>query len=156
MPVPPDQRGKKDVVLVMPQDTVSFITQFETFADSTTPYMYHCHLLHHEDDGMMGSFTVYDSTIVSGIAEKLNTCTLHLYPNPLTGNNITLRHNLNPSQEYNVMITDVSGRIVFNTELSNSSNPLHFNITDLNTGIYYFTLTNKNERYHSRFIKIGQ
>jgi FtsP/CotA-like multicopper oxidase with cupredoxin domain len=26
--------------------------------DATTPYMYHCHILEHEDRGMMGQFVV--------------------------------------------------------------------------------------------------
>ncbi|MFJ5776713.1 multicopper oxidase domain-containing protein [Streptomyces sp. NPDC093094] len=29
-------------------------------ADPQTPYMYHCHLLHHEDEGMMGQFVVVE------------------------------------------------------------------------------------------------
>ncbi|WP_443678201.1 multicopper oxidase domain-containing protein [Nocardia pulmonis] len=32
--------------------------RFETHADPTYPYMYHCHLLPHEDRGMMGQFLV--------------------------------------------------------------------------------------------------
>ncbi|MBK9413688.1 MAG: multicopper oxidase domain-containing protein [Bacteroidetes bacterium] len=59
--VPVSEQVKKDVVLVMPNESVSFITKFEDFAD-TIPYMYHCHLLHHEDDGMMGSFVVLPGT----------------------------------------------------------------------------------------------
>ncbi len=80
MPPLPSERGKKDVVLVMPGDSVRFITRFEDFASETIPYMYHCHLLHHEDDGMMGQF------IVSPYPEKVmnveNHVDLKLYPNP--------------------------------------------------------------------------
>lgn len=79
--VPNYERGKKDVVLVMPMQTVSFITKFEDFADATTPYMYHCHLLHHEDDGMMGSFVVLD-TISTTIAEINPSNNFSIYPNP--------------------------------------------------------------------------
>ena len=32
--------------------------RFSDYADPDTPYMYHCHLLHHEDSGMMGQFVV--------------------------------------------------------------------------------------------------
>ncbi|MBP7388753.1 MAG: multicopper oxidase domain-containing protein [Chitinophagales bacterium] len=81
--VPNYERGKKDVVLVMPMQTVSFITKFETFADATTPYMYHCHLLHHEDDGMMGSFIVLD-TNSTGVAEINSSNNFSIYPNPTT------------------------------------------------------------------------
>jgi bilirubin oxidase len=62
--VPLNERGRKDVVLVEPMETVRFITKFEDFANSTVPFMYHCHLLTHEDDGMMGQFLVTSPTDV--------------------------------------------------------------------------------------------
>ncbi|MFN9582891.1 MAG: multicopper oxidase domain-containing protein [Bacteroidota bacterium] len=56
---PENMRGKKDVVLVPGGNSVvRFITKFETFYNDTLPYMYHCHMLTHEDDGMMGQFVV--------------------------------------------------------------------------------------------------
>lgn len=33
-----------------------------TTADPDTPYMYHRHLLQHEDSGMMGQFVVVETT----------------------------------------------------------------------------------------------
>ncbi|MCA9735060.1 multicopper oxidase domain-containing protein, partial [candidate division KSB1 bacterium] len=50
------EQGRKDVVLIHPMETVRFITKFADFADDPVPYMYHCHMLTHEDDGMMGQF----------------------------------------------------------------------------------------------------
>ena len=51
--------GRKDVIHVPGGNSVvRFITKFETFYDDTIPYMYHCHMLMHEDDGMMGQFLV--------------------------------------------------------------------------------------------------
>lgn len=67
-PPPPEYRGLKDVILVNPNDTVRFITKFTTFANGAVPYMYHCHLLMHEDDGMMGSFVVIDTAYSPPIA----------------------------------------------------------------------------------------
>ncbi len=32
--------------------------RFADYADPDTPYMFHCHLLSHEDHGMMGQFVV--------------------------------------------------------------------------------------------------
>jgi hypothetical protein len=46
---------------------VRFIAQFSDHANDTIPYMYHCHMLTHEDMGMMGQFLVVDPT--SGIEE---------------------------------------------------------------------------------------
>jgi len=53
-----NEQGLKDTVVVDPDETVRLITKFETFADENAPYMYHCHILEHEDNGMMGQFVV--------------------------------------------------------------------------------------------------
>lgn len=58
VPAQPHERGLKDTVMVDPGETVRVITRFEDFADPHHPYMYHCHILEHEDAGMMGQFVV--------------------------------------------------------------------------------------------------
>lgn len=57
---PPEayEAGLKDTVLVDPDETVRVIAEFADYADPKQPYMYHCHLLEHEDAGMMGQFVV--------------------------------------------------------------------------------------------------
>lgn len=79
---PAEYKGLKDVILVKPNETVRFITRFEDFANDMVPYMYHCHLLHHEDEGMMGSFLVLDSSS-TGISnnDKQNE-SIRIYPIP--------------------------------------------------------------------------
>ncbi|MGR3342427.1 MAG: multicopper oxidase family protein [Paracoccaceae bacterium] len=57
-PPPENERGWKDTVLVKQDETVRFIAHFADFADPDIPYMYHCHILEHEDGGMMGQFLV--------------------------------------------------------------------------------------------------
>ncbi|HRI26432.1 MAG TPA: multicopper oxidase domain-containing protein [Chitinophagales bacterium] len=58
-PPPANLAGRKDVILVPAGNTtVRFIAKFETFFNDTLPYMYHCHMLTHEDEGMMGQFVV--------------------------------------------------------------------------------------------------
>ena len=54
----PYEQGLKDTVLVDPGSTVRVIAEFADFADPDHPYMYHCHILEHEDAGMMGQFVV--------------------------------------------------------------------------------------------------
>ncbi len=108
-PPPPQYAGLKDVILVEPKDTLRFITKFETFASSTVPYMYHCHLLHHEDEGMMGSFMVLD-TIGTGISEpKATVQRLLVYPNPA---NTTILIQLNASAALPVSIYNSVGMLV--------------------------------------------
>ena len=46
----PWERGLKDTVLLNPQETVRVAVRFSEF---TGLYLFHCHLLEHEDMGMM-------------------------------------------------------------------------------------------------------
>lgn len=55
-PVDPTQIGLKDVVLV--NGSAEVLINFTKKADAQKPFMYHCHILEHEDAGMMGQFTV--------------------------------------------------------------------------------------------------
>lgn len=82
--VPPtaQEAGRKDVLLIQSMEKVRIIAKFDDFADTTVPYMYHCHILMHEDDGMMGQFKVgtgYPTGINSPSAEISQFV---LYPNP--------------------------------------------------------------------------
>ncbi|MEU6881329.1 multicopper oxidase domain-containing protein [Streptomyces sp. NPDC046712] len=56
----PHLRGAKDTVFVPSGTTVKLAMRFDGPADPNTPYMYHCHLLYHEDAGMMGQFVVVE------------------------------------------------------------------------------------------------
>ena len=55
---PANEAGWKDTVVVNPSETVRIIMRFTDYADPNIPYMYHCHMLTHEDAGMMGQFIV--------------------------------------------------------------------------------------------------
>jgi len=67
------QAGWKDVVYVPSQSTVRFIAKFDDYADNIHPFMFHCHISLHEDEGMMGQFIV-GSSAVSPAVSSLN-CT---------------------------------------------------------------------------------
>ena len=56
--VSPDQQGWKDTVVADDDDWAKIVVRFDHPADEKHPYMYHCHILEHEDCGMMGQFTV--------------------------------------------------------------------------------------------------
>jgi FtsP/CotA-like multicopper oxidase with cupredoxin domain len=57
---PPELAGWKDTVYTPPQRDVRIAVVFPAHPDddSHLPYMFHCHLMLHEDDGMMLQFTV--------------------------------------------------------------------------------------------------
>lgn len=56
----PHLRGWKDTVLLIPGEHYRLAMRFRGHTDPNMPYMYHCHLLQHEDNGMMGQFVVLD------------------------------------------------------------------------------------------------
>ena len=53
-PPPPNETGWKDTFLVYPGEKVKAIATF----NHSGVFMYHCHILEHEDAGMMGQFKV--------------------------------------------------------------------------------------------------
>jgi FtsP/CotA-like multicopper oxidase with cupredoxin domain len=54
----PHLRGWKDTVLLVQGKHYRLAMRFRDHTDPDVPYMYHCHLLQHEDEGMMGQFVV--------------------------------------------------------------------------------------------------
>ena len=56
-PVTEADRGWKDTVVVWDEVT-EIIVRFDYSATEEFPFMYHCHMLEHEEYGMMGQFTV--------------------------------------------------------------------------------------------------
>ncbi|MEM8500308.1 MAG: multicopper oxidase domain-containing protein [Pseudomonadota bacterium] len=56
LPNPEDQVWKD--VVVVDEGVTDIIMKFDFEATDQHPYMYHCHILEHEDAGMMGQFTV--------------------------------------------------------------------------------------------------
>ena len=94
-------------------ETVRFIIKFEDFANSTIPYMYHCHLLTHEDDGMMGQFLVTSPTDVKKEISALpNSITLDQnYPNPFNPSTM-ISYQISKGGNVSLKIFDVLGNEV--------------------------------------------
>jgi len=144
MPPPANERGWKDVVLVMPNDSVKFITKFTDFADNNTPYMYHCHLLHHEDDGMMGSFLVMDTAASVGIQEQSLQQQVTVYPNP-TSDYWTIK-----SEDYSKYTTwklyNAIGQCVESISCNQlNSMPKQLGNTAFPSGIYFLQMTSEQK-----------
>lgn len=56
--IPDELAGWQDTVFVPPGHTHRLLLRFHHEADANAPYMLHCHLLRHEDAGMMTQFVV--------------------------------------------------------------------------------------------------
>ncbi|KAF0153546.1 MAG: Bilirubin oxidase [Ignavibacteria bacterium] len=149
--VPLNERGRKDVVLVEPMETVRFITKFEDFANSTVPFMYHCHLLTHEDDGMMGQFLVSSPTDVR--EENLSLLPINFsldqnYPNPFNPETVIGFH-LSIAGHVTLKVFDFLGKEVATLvdEFKQPGNySVKFNIghsersRGMSTGVYFYQL----------------
>ncbi len=129
---PVNEQGRKDVVLVKPQETVRFIAKFEDFTSDTVPYMYHCHLLTHEDGGMMGQFIV---TNVLSVNENFIDDKFRIYPNPSKGL-INIEFNID-SEVDDIFIYDNLGRIIYSTIIKNENS---ISVKGLRNGVFYIKL----------------
>lgn len=149
-PPPMAERGRKDVVMVEADETVRIIARFETFTDTVMPYMFHCHILMHEDDGMMGQFLVVPSTVLSANHLHKGAMEMLVYPNPAQDKLQLVLPKAEPSQPIPFQITDVMGRKVTNgTAPANQQ----ISIQQLPAGIYTLQAEVGGLRYQTRFSK---
>ena len=146
-PVPAYERGNKDVVLIMPQQYVEFVTKFEDFTNDTLPYMYHCHLLHHEDDGMMGSFVVRQYPL--SVENSLEKNSFDIYPNP--SYNFWQIKSTSNEKISSYALFDVLGKLIEENEV----NSPEFKIanSNLNTGNYFLKLKSKDGVQQFKLLK---
>ena len=125
-PPPLNEQGRKDVIVVAPFEVVRFIAQFSDFENDTIPYMYHCHMLPHEDGGMMGQFIV-SSTV--GVNELKSANNLSIYPNPVENSfNLEIEEDV-----LSISIYDLSGKLILR-KLNPNKN---VGVSTLVSGIYF-------------------
>lgn len=147
---PANMQGRKDVVLVPAGQTVKFITKFETFCDSMATYMYHCHMLPHEDDGMMGQFVVSCPENIGIKTIENSSKTLSLYPNPTSG---TLGLECSSDDLISeVIVRNYAGQIILS--LNNiRKNKLELDLANFAEGIY-LTEIKTSQGIYSRKISL--
>jgi bilirubin oxidase len=132
---PANEQGRKDVVLVKPQETVRFIAKFEDFSNDTLPYMYHCHMLVHEDGGMMGQFVVFDSTVTE-IETNISSHEISVFPNP-SNSEITIQLDVN--EPILLELVNLLGEKVLSYESVPSNGQL--TLTSLPKGVLFLSIT---------------
>ncbi|MBN8569861.1 MAG: multicopper oxidase domain-containing protein [Ignavibacteria bacterium] len=133
---PAAEDGWKDVVLVKSGETVRFIAKFEDYADSLHPFMYHCHIALHEDDGMMGQFVVKNPSvgIVEGTSSVQHRPLFNVYPNPAF-NKLFFNNNGSDQGVYYVRITNILGKTMY--MLPKPEVQSGIDISNLPVGIYF-------------------
>lgn len=131
-PPPPEMQGLNDVVLVPSgMTTVRFIAQFSDFSSTTVPYMYHCHMLAHEDMGMMGQFLVMPPG--SGIDEVSEEGNVKVYPNPSQSGSFKIDIGNETVVSYQVYSADQ--KVILESRPAVSSNEFELNIDEV-AGMY--------------------
>ena len=146
--VAPDatQAGWKDVVFIPGKtgntsSVVKFIAKFEDYADALHPFMFHCHISLHEDEGMMGQFVVTNPNSVNTL-EKIDI-PVTIYPNP-SNSHLFVKFN-NPNQSaYYIRIIDVLGRTIMMLPQPDLSNGI--DIKHLKNGIYHILITENQSK----------
>jgi hypothetical protein len=140
------QAGWKDVVFVPAKSggtasVVKFIAKFDDYADALHPFMYHCHIALHEDEGMMGQFVVTNATALDDINNKNIPVTL--FPNP-TNNRLYILFGDVSQSAYYITISDYLGRtklMLPKPELENG-----IDISHLSKGVYNLTIIENNSK----------
>jgi bilirubin oxidase len=136
---PAEQTGWKDVVLVKAGTEVKFIAKFDDYADATHPFMYHCHIALHEDDGMMGQFVVNSSTSTGSLTKP----EYELYPNPVTGR-LFIRSGNSLNEVYYVRILNTAGRTIMMLPKPDLTNGI--DLSRLPQGNYFIQITDKDTK----------
>ncbi|GAA3165908.1 hypothetical protein GCM10010466_65890 [Planomonospora alba] len=67
-------RFRKGTVYLPPKSTVRLAVRFGLFTDPAAPYMYRCHILRHEDCGMMEQFVIVEPSTEDRVSR---TITVH-------------------------------------------------------------------------------
>jgi len=133
------EQGWKDMAYIPIGGSVTFVTKFEDYSDASWPYMYHCHALTHEDEGMMGSFKVIGTMTTTGVEEKNKEAKdFSLYPNP--ANDKLFVNFIDPTAKaYYIRIINAAGKTLFMLPRPILENGL--DISTLNSGMYFIQLT---------------
>jgi len=149
----PNDKGWKDTVLVNPGETVRVLVKFTDYAGI---YLFHCHNLEHEDDGMMLNFKVTDNPLPVELSSFIYT---------VNNGNVTL--NWFTSSESNNKGFEIE-KLIINDKIQNEWKKIGFvkgngttsNVSDylfvdrdLSAGKYKYRLKqidyNGNYRYYS-------
>lgn len=129
-PIRPELLGPKDDILVYPGEQITFRVRFHTYSQprpfnlDSSAYMYHCHILTHEDGyydgnagtiagrapfGMMQQFAVWDGTFTNTNIDEPLAEEMTLFPNPAEDK---LYLNAESQRMSTIRIFDVQGRLL--------------------------------------------
>ncbi len=150
--------GYKDVMIVRKGSQFTFQARFDHFGDSSVDtsngYMYHCHILTHEDFSMMHQFTVvndsvWNSLYPSSIEDRGEQQSFSLYPNP-AGDVLYLRGN--SRQDGSLRITDLMGRTLQEVKVKAFSTETRIDVETFHTGMVIVEYTSGDQRMTQKIL----
>ncbi|WP_353482005.1 multicopper oxidase domain-containing protein [Haliscomenobacter sp.] len=148
---PTAQAGWKDVVFVPSRQTVRFIAKFDDYADALHPFMYHCHISLHEDEGMMGQFVV-TGTATSTLQAIKKARDIKLYPNPAI-DRLFINFSDPNMQAYYIRISNALGKTMYMLPRPQLQGGI--DISNFASGVYTLELTDEKTKTTTtkKFIK---
>ena len=156
-PIRDYEMGWKDVVMVHSQETVRVIKAFEDYADPDSPYMSHCHILEHEDAGMMTHWVVVDPTTgIEGPDDALpgDFALGHNFPNPFS--TVTqIRFSLAQNSDVRLVVFDRMGRevaILAEGMYTSGTHSVAFDGMNMANGMYLYQLTAGARRWTRKML----
>jgi len=141
-----NERGWKDTFIVPP----GFVGRVKAKFDRPGRYVWHCHILSHEDHEMMRPYHVGPILPKSGLGEIATVAKFNLeqnYPNPFNPSttinfSIPEENTLVSLKIYNSLGQEVGTLI--NQVVPAGSHEVQFNASGLSSGIYFYTLVAGN------------
>jgi len=140
--LPPNDKGWKDTVLVNAYERVKLLVKFKDYKGI---YLFHCHNLEHEDDGMMLNFKIVDP---SGISEENSHSAegYELYqnfPNPFNPST-EIRFDIPKDADVQIKVYDRLGKevaMLVDGQKKAGKHSVIFNAAHLPSGEYFYKLT---------------
>jgi spore coat protein A len=137
-----NEKGWKDTAVMLPDEVTRVIATF----DREGRYVWHCHILSHEDHEMMRPFEVVTSLpkqsgdVLAGVTEfSLD----QNYPNPFNPST-TINFTVPQNSQVTLKIYDVLGSEVstlINQVVPAGNHEVQFDATGLPSGVYFYNLT---------------
>jgi spore coat protein A len=146
-----DEQGWQDTHIMLPGEVTRVIAKF----DRTGKYVWHCHILSHEDHDMMRPFIVSEPAAVAQnavqVASKNN---LSIFPNPF-GSSTTIQFALVEQSKVNIKIYNAQGTAVttvFSGDKAAGKYTVPFNAGKLSAGVYICRIVINNEVLQQKLV----
>jgi len=148
--LPDELFGYKDVQLIRPGAILTFEARFDSFPGplaASQGYMYHCHILTHEDTSMMHQFVVVDSNdYFVGLRNIPETKDLSVYPNPAS---TKISFDGEFEQSGILRIYDIYGRVIRHEEILSLENTT-ISVQEIPRGVFIVEYISGEKRYLSK------